>query len=512
MTEIPLQLAQRCEPCPLLKEVPDGRICLSCGRGRTWHGFWPLIILTVAYVLLLRFTAMILGADFWSIDRDFQTREGRPFWRLEPLADYCMFPIGLNENPAQVGVVAGLMGVCILTPLLAARMYGLIAGFGFGAMSIVFGSFPWLSLSLIPGIWLLGSKLQIARKKIVFPVALTPVVIYTIAAFLLTRPEETLSRSPMERWAVFFPSLLAVPGAALVGWFLMWYGRVLKFRAWAMLPPWSVAAAVPVLIFSILIGMSELKFTMLARYHRPDVRFHTVPGTAKLAEHLRLCGIEDFAAWFDDDVAPEALDAHRIENILLPQMQRETRRACRDFVKLFPNSPHVPEVLYYRGLTADMVFDRILFEETGQIRFDAGLPNAGAASLPDWRRLVTEYPDHPLSVPARFRLALFAGMQAQNAAAAGRLEPALGRAREAIHRLDELIRFGETYQTPEPGPTGHAGLDPILVSFGFSPPPNHVKLVSAVLSEARRYRQELQMRFYPAARRAGESNGNGARN
>ena len=483
----PPRLPARCSPCPLYREAPDGRRCKSCGRGGSRTAWASAAVLAVLFAALLRFNALVLGAEFLSLQRDFRSREGLSPLRLEPLAFYCVFPVSIYEHPAQLGVLAGLLGAAMLVPLLAARLYGRLTGLAFLMLAVGLGSFPWLALSLLPGVLLMSGSGPLSRRGLAaLTLSLLPVAVYTWFAVDTTRDLPT--RSPVARWAAFFPAVLAVPAAILVGKMLLLAARLVGHRVWGTAPMIAGVCCVPVLIFVFGVGLSELDFSLLRQHHDPKVRFGVIPNRDKIREELLRRGVDNLDEWWDEDAPIDQLHAGQIGGLLLSRMKRETVHQCGLFLKNFPSSPHAPDVLYYRALTLDMTFDAQRFGETGAIRFDSG--ETTADSVPVWRRLADEHPEHPLSVPARYRVARFYVRGAEAQLRAGRAGDARIFAMISLAGLDETLQAAARVRPP-PAPENKGALDALFTGFGLNPAPPYQSLVTGVAAEAEAYRDTV---------------------
>jgi hypothetical protein len=452
--------------------------------------WWPLPIYAAMFLALLRFTAYMLGGELLSLQRDFQARESPAFWRIEPLAAFCVFPVSIYERPLQLAVLAGVMSATALLPLLMARLYGRAAGLGFLAAAAAFGSFPWLAAATAPAVLMVSSaRASVRRSWTAAGFALMPLAAYGWLAVDSTNPL-LLGKGPVARWAVYFPPLLGAGAALALGGPLLWAAALAQRagRGWLMLPVAAALAGIPVGAFLTFIGRSELEFALLRQYHDPKVRFEIVPSRDKLVEYLRKRGVTEFEDWWDHDTPPEELTARQIREYLLPRMKRETEYLTGMFLKSFPDSPHAPDVLYYKALTVDTRFDEALFADKGQIRFLSG--EATPDGLPLWRRLVERHGEHPLAAVARLRLAADAARRGEAAAAERRFDRAREAAAEGVLLVNALLKSAERHRETKPEESRFAAggdesaINQLLAAFGFNPAPPYGSLLAGVVAEA----------------------------
>jgi tetratricopeptide (TPR) repeat protein len=78
--------------------------------------------------------------------------------------------------------------------------------------------------------------------------------------------------------------------------------------------------------------------------------------------------------------------------------------ACDRFLRGYPQSRYVANVLYLKGRAADIRLDRDAFWRTGVVKYYETFPNM--ASRPTWELLVKNHSESPLASVAMYRLGL----------------------------------------------------------------------------------------------------------
>ncbi len=124
--------------------------------------------------------------------------------------------------------------------------------------------------------------------------------------------------------------------------------------------------------------------------------------------------------------------------------RREAYQACKDFIADHPQSRYVPNVLFVQARALDTRLDeRKLIGDAAQRELYTDFPHM--ASEPVWTNLVTQYPDSPLAVAARLRLAQLHLRQGDIDTALASLTPTVATPYEPADRaseptMDSLLR------------------------------------------------------------------------
>jgi hypothetical protein len=313
-------------------------------------------------------------------------------------------------------------------------------------------------------------------------VGMLPVLLYL---YLATRPpEDTLaaSISPEQRLLQAAPWLLAILGACTMLAVIIFIARLVKHRPGAVAPVIAIMFAAPAVLFHKYIGADELTYRVLEADYGPRAEcfapvqdatgrileyFHrrTQPGVDPEAQRAVL-----LALW---SASPEQQRAikHNISNDLLRELLRVRQAAyaeCHEFILDYPDSRFVPCVLFIQGRALDTRLDELKLVSSGaQRELYTDFPHV--QSEPAWSNLLTQYPQSPLAVAARLRVAQ---LRLRRGAVTEALE---ALAPEAVDRV------------PSPGPGTQPAPRPLLAtnppeaSLRFEPGP--------YLFEARRLRE-----------------------
>jgi len=403
------------------------------------------------------------------------------FWspQTQSLTDFMLYPISVEQTPIH-GVVIGLLVAAIVAvPISVAILYGFSSALPFLAAVLVFAHMPWMAITLL-GSCLLASvrPFRMSFRYGSALVGMLPVLVYL---YLATRaPADTLTAgiSPEERLLQVAPWLLAILAACTMLALVIFIARLVKYRPGAVAPVIAVMFATPAVLFYRYVGMDELTYRVLESRYGPRAEcftpvqdateqireyFHrrTQPGADPEAQRAVL-----LALW---SASPEQQRAikHRVSNDLLKELLRDRQAAyeeCREFILDYPASRFVPCVLFMQARALDTRLDELKLVGAGaQRELYTDFPHV--QSEPVWSNLLTQYPQSPLAVAARLRVA--------------QLRLRRGAVDEALAVLTPVAPPAGPGTQPAPRPLLHMG--PPEASLKFEPDP--------YLFEARRLRE-----------------------
>ena len=128
------------------------------------------------------------------------------------------------------------------------------------------------------------------------------------------------------------------------------------------------------------------------------------------------------------------------------------------------DNKRLPDVYYYKALLIDIGVDLRALRDEDFLRFSYEIPQT--LSETTWRNILKQFPDSPVSIEARWRLArLWAAQRPQNSLEPYRFDQALDLLQQAWRLCDELIQqrtqtaaqesfshsfFGEIFRRPPP--------------------------------------------------------------
>lgn len=342
------------------------------------------------------------------------------FWGADTqnLYDFILYPISVDQVPIHGIVIGLLMASIVAVPISVAILYRFRSALPFVAAVLIFAHMPWLALTLVLSCVL--AAVPPFRMKFRFGsalVAMLPVLFYL---YLATRgPTDPLSASvsPERKLLLIGPWLLAIIAACTMLAVIIFIARIVNYRPGAVAPVMAIMFAMPATLFHVAVGVDELSYRHLEMEFGPrSERFEPVQDvTDWILSRVRELDREDMRSmllvFLSADTERQLPLKRRYTERLLRDLQlelmrdrRAADRACTEFIADHPRSRYVPAALYVQGRALDTRLDeRRLVGETIQREFYTEFPHI--ESEPVWANLIAEYPDSPLAVVARLRLA-----------------------------------------------------------------------------------------------------------
>lgn len=343
------------------------------------------------------------------------------FWgpQTQNLNDFVLFPISVDQTPVY-GIVLGLlMASIVAVPISVAIVYRFRNALPFIAAVAVFAHMPWMAFTLLTSCVL--AAVRPFRMPFRYGSALVGMLPILLYLYLATRgSSEALgaSLSPERKLLLVGPWLLAILAACTMLAVIIFIARMVNYRPGAVAPVMAVMFATPAVLFHTQVGVDELHYRVLESEYGPrSARFEPVQDAAErildLLHHWTYPS-PDRAALRETLLAvwsarPEELSAikRRITRPLLLELLADRRaayEACQAFIADHPRSRYIPNVLFIQARALDTRLDeRKLMGPGAQRELYTDFPHV--QSEPVWVNLLTQYPDSPLAVAARLRVA-----------------------------------------------------------------------------------------------------------
>lgn len=217
---------------------------------------------------------------------------------------------------------------------------------------------------------------------------------------------------------------------------IIFAARVVRYRPGAVAPIIAVMFATPLVLFHAYVGADLLAYRVLESEYGPrSRRFEPVQdASSQILDfvHQRTQRRGDVAAqqaivralWSGSDAEAEGFK-QRISNhvqVELLKDRHDAYEACRAFIAGHPRSRFIPQVLFIQARVLDTRLDELDFLGTNtQRKLYADFPHAQSDHV--WTTLLAKYPESPLAVAARLRVAQLRLRDGQIAAALAVLNP-----------------------------------------------------------------------------------------
>jgi hypothetical protein len=343
------------------------------------------------------------------------------FWgsQTQNLYDFILFPISVDQTPIH-GVVIGLLFAAIVAvPISVSILYRFHNALPFVAAVLVFAHLPWMALTLVGSCVL--AAVRPFRMSFRFGSALVGMLPVLLYLYLATRgPGDPLaaSISPERKLLLAGPWLLAILGACTMMAAIIFIARLVNYRPGAVAPVIAVMFATPAILFHAYVGVDELHYRVLeSKYGPRSERFEPVQDATDtilaLLHHWTTPGVDReprrsalLAIWSADPEEQFGLKQRISRRLLLDLMddRREAFEACKNFIADHPTSRYVPNALFMQARALDTRLDeRTLVGESAQRELYTGFPHV--ESEPIWTNLLKQYPNSPLAIAARLRVA-----------------------------------------------------------------------------------------------------------
>ncbi len=341
------------------------------------------------------------------------------FWgpQTQSLYDFVLYPISVDQSPIYGAVGGLLVASSVAIPIGVAILYRFPCSLPFCLAVLVFAHMPWMGLTLV-GSCILAS-VKPFRMSFRFGSALAGLLPVLLYLYLATRGStETLaaSISPERKLLLTYPWLLAILAACVMLALIIIVARLVKFRPGAVAPLMAAMFATPAILFHQYVGVDELAYRVLEMDYGPRAkRFEPIQDANEFILDFLKRQSERRAGqgWVLEALSTQHPEAHiaavkrRIAVRLLLEVMRDRQRAydaCKSFIADHPNSRFVPNILYIQARALDTRLDDLRFGgPTTQRELYTDYPHAQSESI--WVTLLTQYPNSPLSVAARLRVA-----------------------------------------------------------------------------------------------------------
>lgn len=342
------------------------------------------------------------------------------FWgpSTQNLNDFVLFPISVDQTPVY-GVVLGLlMAAMAAVPISVSIIYRFGSALPFIAAVFIFAHMPWLALTLTASCIL--ASLRPFRMPFRYGSALLgmlPVLLYLYLATRGTTEILSGSISPERRLLLTGPWLLAILAACMMLAGIIFFARMVNYRPGTVAPVIAIMFATPAVLFYRYVGVDELTYRMLeAEWGPRSARFEPVQDGVALISRL----MQDWMRSASRDERRGAILAvwnaraddlgqikQRVARALLLDVlddRRAAYQACKDFIADHPQSRYIPNVLFIEARALDVRLDeRVLLGPDARRELYTDFPHVQSESV--WGSLLAQYPNSPLAVAARLRVA-----------------------------------------------------------------------------------------------------------
>lgn len=343
------------------------------------------------------------------------------FWgpQTHNLYDFILYPISVDQTPIH-GVIIGLLMACIVAiPISVSILYRFRSALPFVAATFIFAHMPWMAITLV-GSCVLASVPPF-RLKFRFGaalVAMLPVLLYLILATRGPGDPASASISPERKLLLAGPWLLAILAACTMMAVIIFIAHVVNYRPGAVAPVMAVMFAAPAFLFLTYVGVDELQYRVLESTYGPrSEHFEPVQDATDtilaLLHHWTNPALEReprrtalLAMWSADPEEQNALKHRVAQRLLLDLMdsRREAYDACKEFIADHPTGQYVACALFIQARALDTRLDeRALIGGNARRELYTNFPCV--ESEPIWTNLLTAYPESPLAVAARRRVA-----------------------------------------------------------------------------------------------------------
>lgn len=364
------------------------------------------------------------------------------FWgpQRQTLNDFVLFPISVVEKPVHSVVLGFLLAAIVSVPIAISQLYRFWAALPFLAAIILFGHMPWMAITLL-GSCVLAS-VRPFRLRFRYGAALLALIPVLFYLYFASRGDVQMAGtfvSPEQRQLLAAPWVLAILVSAIMLAVILGLAKLVAYRPGPITPIISIMFATPVVLFHNYVGADELAFNVLARDCGPQSpRFEPVSSAQEeILALLHRWTQADSASvdpegatlrglWAGDPQAHETIKrriAARLYADLLED-RRYAHESCRKFIADYPESRHLPAVLYMQARAMDTRLAESRLISARPIRelyFD--FPHVQSEEI--WDRLLKLFPESPYAIVAALRTA--------------QLRARRGDFAEALQRLDTVL-------------------------------------------------------------------------
>lgn len=376
--------------------------------GRT--AYW---LANLALYALLNMFQLRMRAGMW-----FQWQSP---YATDTLTDQLLGPLNIFSFPGQIIVLALVMALLCAIPIIIAQFINLMHAIPFILIVVFMGHNRILALCLFVSCAAVSFEpLRFKSKFVAAVLCLLPVVLYW---WLFAGEDPSLPQGNVLRWALLYaPWALAFLNCVVLFGVVITIGHFFRYRSGVLMPIFGLGLFVIVLLFHVTVGMTERDFQALVYRHVPrrNPNFQTKAITAllekELAErlerepYLSRQGTLDtlrmewrLAYRFGPSAAGSStsLAARNVIEFYLHKLH--SIEEIDRFIKLHPNHPRVADALYCKALLIDLNVDQRALRDDDTLRYYHHLPSTDSELV--WRLLLQRFPDAPVSIEARRRIA-----------------------------------------------------------------------------------------------------------
>ena len=307
---------------------------------------------------------------------------------------------------------------------------------------------PWLAFALLASCIIASVRPFRSRFRFMSAlVALVPMVIYLILAWLGSTETVAGKIDPVDRIKFVAPWVLAIVAATIAFALVSVIAKVVDYRPGAITPLLALMFGLPVALFELHVGRDELHYRLLEALNReyftdvdasPDLD-RAIDGALRRQSPLHRSRRSVRESVEQRWLLGLATDLGQ-ERSELTAHQSEIAERCDRFLKYFPESRYAGNALFIKARALDMRMDPDEFRRTKWIRFHDDFPSVASQEV--WRLLAEISPDSILGTVALLRLA-------QLEARDGDVDRAIGYLERLLPRVDRYGRDLGTKTTME---------------------------------------------------------------
>jgi outer membrane protein assembly factor BamD (BamD/ComL family) len=271
-------------------------------------------------------------------------------------------------------------------------------------MVMFLAAMPWLGMTVLLGCALASLRpLRFSFRYASALVGLIPIAIYFISASW--EPSDSGSRLIPHQALLYAPWVLAVLGSCIICALALAIARLIDYRPGGIPPVLAMLFAIPVFLFHTQVGRDELEYQLLEQEIGPGSRvlFEMRDLGAEAAREATRRWSQSKSRAYDEIRQAELESAvRRVQDQTEIDRDRAVGR-CDSFIRNFPKSRYVPNVLFLKGRVQDQRLQRQRLEQDHRAEFRCAVANR--ASRTTWETLAEKFPDSVLSATALYKLA-----------------------------------------------------------------------------------------------------------
>ncbi len=425
------------------------RPCGACGRSYRPAVNVYLGVVSLIYLVFVRYISYILTGEFFKLGT----------WPPQTVFDWAQWPINVQYRPEWHLILGAFLALLVLVPVVMGLLYGKRGGYLLAFIALVAGPSWVVALMLFFCVWLAGGwTLRLHNKVASVIIGCMPVWIY----YLVTSRPTTEVTLP---GAYFVPAVLSIVFSLLLIALIIAPLRSLRWNTRVVGIALVVLLASPVVSYKMFVGEDSMQYAFLARDYGMDgdtfrdshnsqiIQDLLATAEKQVDEKLSKLAAEqaDFGTEPDMTTPQERqqmvegeLGVLKIDFVIGFRAEMDRRRRAvieqsEAFLARYPDSRHVPDVLYTIAQAQDMEIDTSALSEARAvalpIRFDPSRAVAETETI--WQRLLKEFGQTKYAATAMVKLA---DLQARR-----------GDFAEAVGMYNAMIeRFGDEIRQPLP--------------------------------------------------------------